>query len=116
MTKKQRVELANEAERRHTMTVIFDQDSDEELVAIKAKGGKTTKCIARETGLSEAQVQYRVLKSQRQEGKRYRADYRDGQSPLAAIAEQAIFSAARADVQKLVAPAFAPFAARRPNS
>jgi len=98
----------------HTHVIVFKKDSIEELVAIKAQAGKTTRRIAEETGLTEAQVQYRISKAQNELGISFRKEFRNG-GGFSDIAEEAIAQAASQRIQKQIAPKFLPFADSRVN-
>jgi len=91
--------------RRHT--VVFTKTLDR-LVLVRALQGLTTKAIAAETGLSEAQVQYRILKAQRSQNTRFRNDYRSGQGSLVKAMLKATTSFGETLVRHKIAPHFAP--------
>ena len=99
------------ARRLHTHTVVFDPDSLDELCVVKAICGKTTKCIARETGLTTSQVQYRIIKAQRAVNAKFRSDFRNG-NEMSKLAETAIRKPARAYVRTTVAVKFSGVADR----
>ena len=106
--------LQQEALKLHTHVVVFKKGSEEERVAIKAQAGKTTKTIAKEMGLSEAQVQFRIKKAQDRLGVKFRAEYRGG-GGFSELAEEAISKAASKRIQDEVAPAFVPLSVSRMN-
>jgi DNA-binding Lrp family transcriptional regulator len=86
----------------------------EETVAAMAQFGQTTRAIAERTGLSAAQVQYRVSKAQNTMGTRFRADFRNG-SDMAQTVMKTHMGAARSVIQKNVTVKFVPLAASRLN-
>lgn len=98
----------------HTHIVVFKKGSEEERVAIKAMAGKTTKRIAHEMGMSMAEAQYRIKKSQDRCGVKFRAEYRNG-GGFSEVAEEAISDVASKRIQKFVAPVFLPLASSRVN-
>lgn len=63
---------------RHKITFVDDIDVE---VAVRGQLGQYTRAIARETGLTESQVQYRLTKATVK-----RSEYRDGTSWAAQLA------------------------------
>lgn len=105
MSKTKFEKLKQTARLMNTHVVVFTSGSEEELCAIKAQAGKTTRQIALETGLTAAQVQYRILKAQRVCKVQFRKEYRNG-GGFSAIAEQAIRVSAAHRIQQQVFPVF----------
>ena len=83
------------------------------MIAARALQGITTKAIADELGITEAQVQYAILKAQRSQGAdvRFRRDYRNGDSPLARQILQRTQQIALNVVSRKIAPKFIRLAA-----
>lgn len=109
--------LQKAALRLHTHIVVFKAGSEEERVAVMAQAGLTTNAIADKTGLTAHQVQYRILKAQRevgQHGVRFRQEFRNGDG-LATLAVEAIAGAGRKRIQREVTPKFLAQAVTRIN-
>lgn len=114
MTAKKIKEIKAKALKLHTHVVVFKSSSMEETVAAMAQFGQTTKAIAERTGLSAAQVQYRVSKAQNTMGIRFRSSFRN-YSDMAKLVMQTHMGAARNVIQKNVAVKFVPLASSRLN-
>jgi DNA-binding NarL/FixJ family response regulator len=114
MTAKKIKEIKAQALKLHTHVVVFKSNSMEETVAAMAQFGQTTKAIAERTGLSPAQVQYRVSKAQNTMGTRFRSDFRN-YSEMAQTVMKTHMGTARNVIQKNVAVKFMPLAASRLN-
>lgn len=93
--------------RRHTV-VFVGQDAE---VAALAMMGRTTKSIAKELGLSDSQVQYRIAKAQKTQGTRYRSDYRNGAGVVAIRVQNTCLRFALRQVSRNVSPKFRGLAA-----
>jgi hypothetical protein len=112
MTQQKINSLKKQALKLHTHVVVFKQNSKEETVAAMAQFGQTTKAIATTTGLTPAQVQYRVSKAQNEMGRKFRSEFRNG-SVIAVRVMKAHLGEAREVIQKSVAPKFVPLALSR---
>jgi hypothetical protein len=84
------------------------------LCAVRAMQGRTTKAIANEFGLSEAQTQYRISKAQHTISKetRFRSDYRTGMNGFAKQMLAATEQLGVSFIKKKVAPKWIPYAKR----
>lgn len=84
--------------KRQSLPVDFENDPIQQEVGHLADAGLFTRAIARETGMSEGQVTYRlgILRVRR-------AKYRDGTSPMAKIVVAAIHARTRMKDQMEVA-------------
>ena len=107
--KSRKAALEDAARRLHTHTVVFEKNSLEETVVAMAQIGQSNQEIARSTGLSLAQVQYRISKAQREAHTRWRSEFRNG-GGLAHTAILAVMDQARKVVREQVAPAYLPLA------
>ena len=107
-------DIIAQAKKYHTHTVIFTVKTVDETVLKEAQSGMSTKYIAEKTGLSEAQVQYRISKGQNLVKRRFRQEFRNG-GGLAPIAVAACGKAASRFVQTHITPKLLPFAASRVN-
>jgi hypothetical protein len=114
MTAKKINAIKKQALKLHTHVVVFKSNSAEETVAAMAQFGQTTKAIAGRTGLSAAQVQYRISKAQNTMGTRFRADFRNG-SVMAQTVMKTHMGTARNVIQKNVTVKFTPKAESRLN-
>jgi DNA-binding NarL/FixJ family response regulator len=96
-----------------THTVVYSAITDIRC-AVMAMQGQTTKSIARELGITEAKVQYRIQKAQDSLNCRFRADFRNGRSETAKYVLAASNRFAEQIVRKQIAPKFAPYSTNRP--
>lgn len=97
----------------HTHTVVFKTGSDEDHAVRYAMCGQTTKAIAAKTGLTEAQVQYRLTKAKvKRTGK---DGFRNGTNPFAVKVLNYGFKLAKSVVADEIAPRFAGVGATRIN-
>lgn len=106
---KSTVKKENQARKLCTHTVVFVDPTDVAVV-MRSLQGRTTRAIAREFSMTEAQVQYRISKAQKSIKARFRADYRNGSSELSQQMLAATDKFARVVVQDKVAPKFAALA------
>lgn len=92
---------------RHKITFDGRVAQDVAVVSL-AMLGMTTKAIAEHTGLTEAQVQYRVSKAQRGEGIAigYRGAWRTGSSPIHQQVKRLILPSVRNHVKTALPPLF----------
>ncbi len=90
-------------------SIVFT-DVVDVLVATRGMQGRSTKAIARELGITAAQTQYRISKAQSSLGMRFRAEYRNGTTPVArrmlALTERIGIEF----VETKIAPKFIPYA------
>ncbi len=90
-------------------TIVFN-DAVDALVVARSMQGRSTRAIADEFGLSESQVQYRVMKAQNSLKTKFRADYRTGKSKVAQQMLHATERLALGVIRKQIAPKFIPLA------
>lgn len=98
-----KTDTVQKIKRLHTHTVVFEAVNDVECACL-ALLGQTTSAIARETGLSESQVQYRVSKAGIK-----RWDFRNGRSTLAREMIERCYGSAQKEVEHQIAPKFAKY-------
>lgn len=106
---KKPTKIEQEARKLCRHTIVFT-DLQSATAASLAMQGISTKAIAGELGLSEAQAQYRVSKAQASMKARFRADYRNGRGPVVRQMLKATDAIASKVVQDQIAPKFIPFA------
>jgi len=102
--------IETEARKLCRHTSVFT-DTTDVRVAVRGMQGRTTKSIARELGLTESQVQYRILKAQKSVATKFRADYRNGDGPIAMQMLKATEKIGMGIVRQQIAPKFVELAA-----